>query len=91
MEVSLQEAAAAIALQSIQAIKKEREKSITKALSILRWKDGKTKTSLPANEAEARISPQAYGGGILPWPQISSWVWLRLTSRRWEILGNCYT
>ena len=41
MEVSLQEAAAAISLQSIQAIKKEREKSIAKALSIPCWKDGK--------------------------------------------------
>ena len=42
MEVSLQEATAAISLQSIQAIKKEQEKSIAKALSILpRGKDGK--------------------------------------------------
>ena len=41
MEVSLQEATAAISLQSIQAIKKEREKSIAKALSIPCWKDGK--------------------------------------------------
>ena len=40
MEVSLQEATAAISLQSIQVIKKEREKSIAKALSIPRWKDG---------------------------------------------------
>ena len=35
---SIQEATAAI---SIQAIKKEREKSIAKSLSIPRWKDGK--------------------------------------------------
>ena len=41
MEVSSQDAAAAITLQSIQAIKKEREKSIAKAPSIPRWKDGK--------------------------------------------------
>ena len=41
MEVSRQDAAAAITLQSIQAIKKEREKSIAKAPSIPRWKDGK--------------------------------------------------
>ena len=41
MEVSLQEATAAISLQSIQVIKKEREKRIAKALSIPRWKDGK--------------------------------------------------
>ena len=33
-KVSLREATAAISLQSIQAIKKEREKSIAKALSI---------------------------------------------------------
>ena len=26
---------------------------------------------LSANEAEARISSSDYGGGILPWPQIS--------------------
>ena len=26
---------------------------------------------LSANVAEARISSQTYGGGILPWPQIS--------------------
>ena len=34
MEVSLQEATAAISLQSILAIKKEQEKSIAKALSL---------------------------------------------------------
>ena len=56
--------------------------SIPKALSIPRWK-GKnilpskerhnnvchTLAVLSANEAEA--IPQTYGGGILPWPQIS--------------------
>ena len=47
-EVSLQDLTAEISLQSIQAIKKEREKSIAKALSIPRWKDGKN--ILPSKE-----------------------------------------
>ena len=85
MEVSIQEAAAAISLQSIQAIKKEREKSIAVGRM--------AKTSLPArkgmitfncklfsvsyssclatNEAEARNLPRTYGRGILPRPQFS--------------------
>ena len=66
MEVSIQEITAGISLQSIQAIKKEREKSIAKALSTPGWKDGKyihhskerhdNFQCNSANEAEARIS-----------------------------------
>ena len=48
MKVSLQEAAAAISLQSIQAIKKEREKSIAKALLYLVGR--MAKTSFPARK-----------------------------------------
>ena len=80
-EVSFQEATAEISLQSIQAIKKE---SIPKALSIPRWKG---KNILPSKERHDNVChtlavylqtklkpeylPQTYGGGILPWPQIS--------------------
>ena len=85
MKVSLQEETAAISLQSIQAIKKEQEKSIAKALSIPRWKDAKKdmitfkcklfsvsySSCLSANEAEATISSSDLGGGILPWLHIS--------------------
>ena len=58
MEVSLQEASAAISLQSIQAIKKEREKSIAKALSIPQWKDGKN--ILPSKERHDNFQLQAF-------------------------------
>ena len=58
MEDSLQEATAAISLQSIQAIKKEREKSIAKALSIPRWKDGKN--ILPSKERHDNLQLQAF-------------------------------
>ena len=47
-EVSLQEATAEISLQSIQAIKKEREKIITKALSVPVGR--MVKTSFPARK-----------------------------------------
>ena len=87
MKFSLQEATAAIPLQSKQVIKKEWEKSIAKALSM---KDGKN--ILPRKERHDNCKlfsvchslavylqtklkpeylPQTYGGGILPWPQIS--------------------
>ena len=103
-ESSLQEAAAAISLQSI---KKERDKSIAKALSIPRWKDGKN--ILPSRKdmitfncklfsvsysscltAKPEYLPQTYGGGILPWPQISLVSVAMLDSRRWKFVGNCY-
>ena len=92
MEVFLREAAAAISLQSIQVIKKKREKSITKAFSIPRWKDGKNifpskerhdnfqlqtfqciihTSCLVTMKLKPEYLPQTYGGGILPWPQIS--------------------
>ena len=58
MEVSLQEAIAAISLQSIQAIKKEREKSIAKALSIPRWKEGKNIP--PSKERHDNFQLQAF-------------------------------
>ena len=63
MEVSLQEATAAISLQSIQAIKKEREKSIAKALSIPRWKDGKNIP--PSKERHDNFQLQAFQCVIL--------------------------
>ena len=91
MEAFLREAAAAISLQSMQAIKKKREKSIAKALSITHWKDDKNifparkdmitsncklfsvshSSCLAAMKLKPEYLPQTYGGGILPWPQIS--------------------
>ena len=62
-EVSLQEATAEISLQSIQAIKKEREKSIAKALSIPYWKDGKN--ILPSKERQDNFQRQAFQCVIL--------------------------
>ena len=63
MEVSLQEATAAISLQSIQAIKKELEKSIAQALSIPRWKDGKNIP--PSKERHDNFQLQAFQCVIL--------------------------
>ena len=62
-EVSLQEATAEISLQSIKAIKKEREKSIAKALSIPRWKDGKNIP--PSKERHDNFQLQAFQCVIL--------------------------
>ena len=58
MEVFIQEVTAGISLQSIQAIKKEREKSIAKALSIPRWKDGKN--IHPSKERHDNFQLQAF-------------------------------
>ena len=63
MDFSLQEATAAISLQSIQAIKKERENSIAKALSIPRWKDGKNIP--PSKERHDNFELQAFQCVIL--------------------------
>ena len=58
MEVFLREAAAAISLQSILVIKKKREKSITKAFSIPRWKDGKN--IFPSKERHDNFQLQTF-------------------------------
>ena len=57
-EVSLQEATAEISLQSIQAIKKEREKNISKGSFRTRWKDGKN--ILPSKERHDNFQLQAF-------------------------------
>ena len=76
MEVFLREAAAAISLQLIQAIKKKLEKSIAKALSILRFQLQTFQciilySFLAATKLKPEYLPQTYGAGILPWPHIS--------------------
>ena len=75
MEVFLREAAAAISLQLIQAIKKKLEKSIAKALSIPRFQLQAFQciysSCLAATKLKPEYLPQTYGGGILPWPHIS--------------------
>ena len=73
MEVFLREAAPAISLQLIQAIKKKLEKSIAKALSIPRFQlqTFQCISCLAATKLKPEYLPQTYGGGILPWPQIS--------------------
>ena len=84
-EVSLQEATAEISLQSIQAIKKERERAYQRFFP---YPVGRAKTSFPERKdiimcvidtlavylqtkLKSEYLPQTYGGGILPWPQIS--------------------
>ena len=57
-EVSLQDLTAEISLQSIQAIKKEREKSIAKALFIPLWKAGKN--ILPSKERHDNFQLQVF-------------------------------
>ena len=82
-EVSLQEATAEISLQSIQAIKKELERAYQR---LFPYPIGRAKTSFQARKdmimchtravylqtkLKTEYLPQTYGGGILPWPQIS--------------------
>ena len=76
MEVFLREAAAAISLQLIQAIKKKLEKSIAKALfpypvSNCKLFSVSCSSCLAATNLKPEYLPQTYGGGILPWPHIS--------------------
>ena len=81
-EVSLQEATAEISLQSIQAIKKERERAYQR---LFPYPVGRAKTSFRARhdnvchtlavylqtKLKTEYLPQTYGGGILPWRQIN--------------------